>query len=215
MSLNLHQIPVFAFPSSLKFFLGTKSTHTQVLTLYSPYNFPVKYKVHCHSSAWDKYIVPNPEGTIPGQSSVDLVITHKQLITSNCNVPDKLKILIQDPVTEQIIGGKLVEAVLLNGERDNRSHTDEDFDFHSQEGSTRLVQSGRTLQRIPPNLQTTTTNHLVSSLIVAICAIILFLPTEAEAPKPTNLPSYLQVSHKIQLLASLLLGVFLCILVRT
>lgn len=61
------------------------------------------FLVHCHAAAWDKYIVPNSEGTIPPQSSVDLVITHKYIIPSNCNISDKFKIVIQDAVTDQVL----------------------------------------------------------------------------------------------------------------
>ncbi|CAG9761477.1 unnamed protein product [Ceutorhynchus assimilis] len=216
MSLNLHAIPVFAFPTSLKFYLGTKSSHTQVLTLYSPYDFPIKYKVHCQSSAWEKYIVPNPEGTIPGQSSVDLVITHKQAIPSNCNVLDKIKIVMHDHVTGQIIGKKTIESILLAGEKDSRHQNDDDYEFHSHHtGSTSHSTHGVQTQRGINRSTNTPTNNFVSSIIIAVCACILFLPTEPEVSKPSSLPSYFHVSHKIQLLAALLLGVFLCILVRS
>lgn len=36
--------PVFVFPQSITFFLDEQSSHKQVLTLYNPYEFPVKFK---------------------------------------------------------------------------------------------------------------------------------------------------------------------------
>lgn len=40
----IRQTPIFAFPPSLRFYIGTKNSHVQVLTLYNPYEFPIKYK---------------------------------------------------------------------------------------------------------------------------------------------------------------------------
>lgn len=60
-----------------------------------------------------------------------------------------------------------------------------------------------------------TNNNLLIGSIVVVCTAVLFLPTEIEVTKPSSLPSYLHVSHKIQLLAAMLLGAFLCVLVRS
>ena len=38
------KLPVFVFPQSVKFYLEDQSTHKQVMTLYNPYDFPVKFK---------------------------------------------------------------------------------------------------------------------------------------------------------------------------
>lgn len=38
------KLPVFVFPSSLNFFTDDQSSHKQVLTLYNPYEFPLKFK---------------------------------------------------------------------------------------------------------------------------------------------------------------------------
>lgn len=38
------KLPVFVFPQNITFFLDDQSTHKQVLTLYNPYDFPVKFK---------------------------------------------------------------------------------------------------------------------------------------------------------------------------
>ncbi|XP_050294800.1 motile sperm domain-containing protein 1-like [Anthonomus grandis grandis] len=216
MSLSVRKLPLFAFPTSLRFYMGTKSSYTQVLTLYSPYDFPIKYKVHCLSSAWEKYHVHKPEGSIPGQSSIELIITHKQPTPMYCNELDKFKIVMHDPVTKQIIGKKTIESVLLPGieEPDNN---DEDFDFCSEEGSSNrsgyVAQTSRIVQQQEQPSKHTPNNFLFT-FIICMCAIILFLPTEPEELKESKLPSYLHVTHKLQLLAALLLGVFLCVLVK-
>lgn len=38
------RLPVFVFPQSIAFFLDDQSTHKQVLTLYNPYDFPIRFK---------------------------------------------------------------------------------------------------------------------------------------------------------------------------
>ncbi|XP_060535715.1 motile sperm domain-containing protein 1-like [Cylas formicarius] len=207
MDGNARQIPVFAFPNCLKFFLGSRTTHTQVLSLYSPYDFPVRFKVHCHANAWDKYTVTNPEGVIGPQSTVDLVVTHKAPLPHHCNVVDRFKIVIFDKETDQTIGKKYVESVLLSGEKDGRSQ-DDDFEFHSSESGSRAAPS------VAPRPVDRPANNIVASLVVAACAAVLFLPADPEPARISSLPTYLHVSHKTQLLAALLLGVFLCVLVR-
>ena len=37
-------LPVFLFPTELVFYAGQRSTHKRVLTLYNPYNFPLRFK---------------------------------------------------------------------------------------------------------------------------------------------------------------------------
>lgn len=38
------KIPVFIFPEELKFVEGDQSSHKQVLTLYNPYDFDVRFE---------------------------------------------------------------------------------------------------------------------------------------------------------------------------
>lgn len=38
------KLPIFVFPQNITFYLDDQSTHKQVLTLYNPYDFPVKFK---------------------------------------------------------------------------------------------------------------------------------------------------------------------------
>lgn len=48
MSLTLattpRKLPIFVFPQNIMFYLDDQSTHKQVLTLYNPYEFPVKFR---------------------------------------------------------------------------------------------------------------------------------------------------------------------------
>ena len=56
-------VPVFAFPPSLEFYTVDRSTHKQILTLYNPYDFTLKFKgkmlLQCYVLLFDM-IVGNP-----------------------------------------------------------------------------------------------------------------------------------------------------------
>ena len=44
-------LPVFVFPSSLTFYADDSSSYKQILTLYNPYDFAVRFKGKLHASA--------------------------------------------------------------------------------------------------------------------------------------------------------------------
>lgn len=52
------KLPVFVFPQSITFFLDNQATHKQVLTLYNPYDFPIKFKGEITFSFLCKYLIP-------------------------------------------------------------------------------------------------------------------------------------------------------------
>ena len=41
------KLPVFVFPTSVKFYSDDQSSHKQILTLYNPYDFALKFKGTC------------------------------------------------------------------------------------------------------------------------------------------------------------------------
>ncbi|XP_022248293.1 motile sperm domain-containing protein 1-like [Limulus polyphemus] len=41
------KLPIFSFPSSLTFYADDQSSHKQILTLYNPYDFPLKFRGIC------------------------------------------------------------------------------------------------------------------------------------------------------------------------
>lgn len=56
MSSSQQKIPVFVFPNQLKFYLQSKSTHKQLLTLYNPYDFPVRFKGNIISDVFVNFL---------------------------------------------------------------------------------------------------------------------------------------------------------------
>lgn len=86
LTSNASQLPFYCSSNSLLFYLGEchvtfapcvhralvaddPSTFSQVLTLYNPYDFVVRYKVLC--TAPRKYSIAEPQGEIRAQHSVD------------------------------------------------------------------------------------------------------------------------------------------------
>ena len=41
---STRELPVFTFPNSLQFFADDKDSLRQILTVYNPYDFPIKFR---------------------------------------------------------------------------------------------------------------------------------------------------------------------------
>lgn len=124
------KIPVFVSPQSLTFSLDEKSSHSQIITLFNPYDFPVRFKgklniffnfpmfllyfliiVFC--TCTKKYTVVEPEGSINASSRVDIVVRHNAPAPAFCDIRDKFRIQMQYYTTKKVIGHKDVETVLV------------------------------------------------------------------------------------------------------
>lgn len=202
------KLPVFVFPQSITFFLDNQDTHKQVLTLYNPYDFPVKFKVLC--TAPNKYKVVDPEGTIKARCCVDIVIRHTALLMSNCNVIDKFRIHMQEHPTKQAIGKRDVEAKLLSGTNDTagRSTPDPDMFHQLPINESRQQQSYNTF--MSQNRAVDRGTNYVALIAGIICIAGLLLPTEGEQSR--RLPDYLHLSMNIKLIFSFVLGMVVIII---
>lgn len=116
---SVRKIPVFVYPGSIKFYLLSRSSYKQLLTLYNPYEFPVRFKGKCNfgyklrikgllfsavlCTTPNKYSVTDPEGSIGPFSCVDIVIRHNMPIAANCNTVDKFRITMQDHTTKKVL----------------------------------------------------------------------------------------------------------------
>ncbi|XP_065162053.1 motile sperm domain-containing protein 1-like [Atheta coriaria] len=214
MEGSMSQIPVFVFPNALKFYLGARHTHKQLLTLYNPYDFPVRFKVL--STAPNKYSVIDPDGSIGPRACVDIVVRHTVPILSNCNVSDKFRISMQDHSTKKVLGKRDIEARLLQGEPDNISN-DGDFqalgigDKHPEDQRTTPypMHSYRT-----PYHQNNTLIYM-SVLAMAICSIALLWPTQSD-PLVENyfIPKYLYITNTIKLVFAYVLGIVTMVILK-
>lgn len=203
------KFPAFVFPADLKFYLEDQSSHKQILTLYNPYDFPIKFKVLC--TAPNKYVVVDPEGTIKAKCCVDLVVRHTALLISNCNVTDKFRVHMQEHPNKQATGKRDVEATLFPGvapivERatpDPETFQQLPINGARQQQSYSLITQNRTIN--------SGTNY-VAVIAGIVCIAGLLLPTEGEA-RP-SVPDYLHLSINFKLIFSFVLGMVTMITFR-
>ncbi|XP_012231830.1 motile sperm domain-containing protein 1-like [Linepithema humile] len=195
------KLPIFVFPQSITFYLDDQSTHKQVLTLYNPYDFSVKFRVLC--TAPNKYKVVNSEGKIKASSCIDIVVRHTALLANNCNIIDKFRIHMEEYPTKQVIGKRDVEAKLLSGTADIAGRSTPDPDMFQQlpinesrqQQSYTLISRNKTMDR--------GTNYV--ALIAGIISIIgLLLPTEGE--QNHIVPDYLHPSVNFKLIFAFVIG---------
>ncbi|XP_015431736.1 PREDICTED: motile sperm domain-containing protein 1-like isoform X1 [Dufourea novaeangliae] len=204
------KLPVFVFPQSITFFLDDQSTHKQVLTLYNPYDFPIRFKVLC--TAPNKYKVVDPEGTIKARCCVDIVIRHTSPLLNNCNVIDKFKIQMQEHPTKQAIGKRYVEAKLLPGTADTAGRSTPDPEMfqqlpvneNRQQQSYPLIDQNKAIDKGGTNY--------VALIAGIICIVGLLLPTEGE--QNNRVPDYLHLSINFKLIFSFVLGMVTIIILR-
>nr|XP_022912129.1 motile sperm domain-containing protein 1-like [Onthophagus taurus] len=210
---QVRQIPVFVFPTMLKFYTSSKHTHKQLITIYNPYDFTIKYKVLC--TAPNKYNVTDPEGSIRPQSCIDLVVRHTMPISANCNGVDKFRISIHDNTTKQLLGKRDVESKLLVGEGDNVS---EDGDnFHNLPHSERTPEDPHhqsLLSQRQKSLQSEKTNYLAIGAAI-VCIAILMLPTKIEVVEENaNIPHYLHPTQTFKIGTAYALGMLTLLIFR-
>lgn len=195
------KLPIFVFPQSITFYLEDQSSHKQVLTLYNPYEFPVKFRVLC--TAPYKYQVVDPEGVIKPSSCVDIVVRHTSISASNCNVIDKFRIHMHEYPTKQTIGKRDVEAKLLPGMMDTAGRATPDQDVFQQ----LPINENRQQESYAPISRNKTVDrgtNYVALITGIICIIGLLLPTEGE--QSHRMPDYLHLSVNFKLIFSFVLG---------
>jgi len=112
-------LPVFVFPSSLSFYADDSSSFKQILTLYNPYDFGVRFKVF--STAPHKYTVVDPEGVIKPRCYVDIVVRINDVSSPKQSRPDEFRICMyqmsntsssSSPSSSNVSGHRDVTATL-------------------------------------------------------------------------------------------------------
>ncbi|XP_052783684.1 motile sperm domain-containing protein 1-like [Mya arenaria] len=198
------KLPVFVFPTSLTFYSDDQATHKQVLTLYNPYEFPLKFKVLC--TAPRKYTVVDAEGVIRSRCCVDVVIRHTDICINNEGMNDKFRIQVSEHGQRKILGKKDVNAVLLPSKGRERSPNRDDTFLALPHGQTST--SGADTQTTVPNQGGRPRQGAGPSFIVIVtglvCIVALMLPQQGETT--SRLPDYLHLSHNQKLIAAYVLG---------
>ncbi|XP_064133686.1 motile sperm domain-containing protein 1 isoform X2 [Loxodonta africana] len=116
-------LPVFVFPTELIFYADDQSTHKQVLTLYNPYEFALKFKVLCTTP--NKYVVVDAAGAVKPQCCVDIVIRHRDVRSCHYGVIDKFRLQVSEQSQRKALGRKEVVATLLPSAKEQQKEEEE------------------------------------------------------------------------------------------
>ncbi|CAF0913723.1 unnamed protein product [Rotaria sordida] len=219
---NASQLPFFCSSNSLIFYLDDPSSFSQVLTLYNPYDFVVRYKVLC--TAPKKYSFAEPQGEIRAQHSVDTIVRLLDTSSSstNQNVVHKIRVQFFDRRKSQdLIGKRDITCSILSYKPLEQNFDDEP----NITGTTRRNRSNTT------TTTTTTTNPItvtqqetrdpvvviILTILGALCAFVLVLPTipdNENSSFSTRIPSYLHMTTNSKVIASYILGLLTVVFIR-
>ncbi|XP_001950125.2 motile sperm domain-containing protein 1 [Acyrthosiphon pisum] len=191
------KVPVFVSPQSLTFSLEDKQSHRQIITLFNPYDFPVRFKVFC--TCTKKYTVVEPEGSISASSRVDIVVRHNAPAPAFCDIRDKFRIQMQYYTTKKVIGYKDVETILVR--------SSENFELPA-ENFKQLLKSDISVDNydneseIRQNCNTITPGPNFTTLFMAgICICGLLLPSSED----TDILKF-RISFNLKLALAFVLG---------
>ncbi|CAF4104866.1 unnamed protein product [Rotaria magnacalcarata] len=183
--------------NSLSLSLDDSISRSQVLTLYNPYEFSVRYKVLC--TAPRTYSIVEPQGDIHPQHSVDIIVRLLD-ISSNQNVVQKIRIQYYDSrKSPDALGKRDIACTILP-----HKPSEHNFDDDSNNSSSRI----RTATKILHQETRDPVALVVLMILSAICAVILILPTLADNENSTTMrpPSYLHMTTNSKIVASYILG---------
>lgn len=207
------RLPVFVVPSTLFFYADDQKTHKQILTLYNPHDFPIKFKVLCTTP--QKYIVVCPKGTIKPRHCIDIVVRHNAVSAGNCGVTDRFRIQMQEHGSHSVAGKKDVEARLLPGKPQATSvrGSSENFEQLPELEQSSMMQRE---YRMPPS-QTSSRNKggpsVLVVLLAAICLAVLMFPDVGE--NNPHFPVYLHLSTNKKVVAAFVLGLVTMSILQT
>lgn len=207
------RLPVFVFPTSLSFYWDDQSSHKQILTLYNPYDFSLKFRVLATSP--NKYIVADSEGSIRPRCCVDIVIRHNAILSSNIGVTDKFRIQTQEYGHSQIYGKRDIISTLYAKKPDATATITAESEQFQQICPQSLGTSHKRQYSINGNRpgENAARFNFLLFLLGVVCLIALGLPTTGS--EDTQWPPYLHVSTNQKLIAAYTLGLITVSLFRT
>jgi len=184
-------LPVFISPSDLKYYSDDISSHKQVLTIYNPYGYTLKYKVLC--TAPRKYQVTESEGLIKSHCRIDVVIRRKEPLEESL---DKFQIQLFEHGSSVIKGHKQVVSQVLPGKPKPPTPEAPMHQIPSQNpellrGTEPVDQGGH---RVDP----------LVLLVALLCGVALLLPTWQI--DTSTLPPYLHLTIHQKLVVAYVLG---------
>ncbi|GAB1598438.1 motile sperm domain-containing protein 1-like [Argonauta hians] len=206
LALEEGKLPVFVFPQSLSFYLDDPITHKQVLTLYNPYEFSIRFKVLGTSP--QKYSVDHTEGIVKSKCCVDIVVKHRQLTKSNEETKDKFCIQMYHYDRGRKMLGKRDISANLYATRLSLGPRLED-NFQTLPNAEKMDLK----QRLVTDDETKWPNKFLIGVCL-ICITVLMLPNEGLS-RETILPSCLNVTVNLKCVAAYVLGIITMILSKS
>lgn len=183
-------LPVFISPTELKYYADDISAHKQVVTIYNPYSYTLKYKVLC--TAPRKYHVIESEGLIKSHCRIDVVIRHKEPLEESSI--DKFQIQLFDHGSSAIRGHKQVISQVLPGKPTAPLPEIPLQQLPSPENRVPDHNSNGAQHRMDP----------LVLLVAAVCGVALLLPTwQVDS---STLPPYLHLTIHQKLVVAYVLG---------
>ncbi|KAM6354213.1 motile sperm domain-containing protein 1 isoform 1-T2 [Alca torda] len=202
-------LPVFVFPTELIFYADDQSTHKQVLTLYNPYEFALKFKVLCTTP--NKYAVVDATGSVKPQCCVDIVIRHRDVRASYYGVIDKFRLQVSEQSQRKALGKKEIIATLLPSAKEQQQQKEEE-EKRIKEHLAESVFFEQTLCQ-PENRTASSGPSLLTVFLGIVCIAALMLPTLGEME--SLVPLYLHLSVNQKLVAAYVLGLITMVILRT
>ncbi|XP_055986280.1 motile sperm domain-containing protein 1 isoform X1 [Sorex fumeus] len=183
-------LPVFVFPTELIFYADDQSTHKQVLTLYNPYEFALKFKVLCTTP--NKYVVVDAAGAVKPQCCMDIVIRHKDVRSCHYGVIDKFRLQVSEQSQRKSLGRKEVVATLLPSAKEQQK---EEGEKRIKEHLTESLFFEQSFQ--PENKTVSSGPSLLTVFLGVVCIAALMLPTLGDVESLVPLYLHLSVNQKL------------------
>uniref|UniRef100_A0A8C5KFF7 Motile sperm domain-containing protein 1 n=1 Tax=Jaculus jaculus TaxID=51337 RepID=A0A8C5KFF7_JACJA len=189
-------LPVFVIPRELIFHADDQSKHKQVLTLYNPYEFALKFKVLCTTP--NKYVIVEAVGAVKPQCCADIVIRHRDVRSCHYGVIDKFHVHISEQSQRKALGRKEVIATRLPSAKEQQKEAEE------ERIKEHLTETNRTVSSGP---------SLLTVFLGVVCIAALMLPTLGDME--SLVPLYLHLSVNQKLVAAYVLGLITVAILRT
>ncbi|XP_071951194.1 motile sperm domain-containing protein 1-like [Antedon mediterranea] len=203
------KLPVFVFPSELNYYADDRNTHKQVITVYNPYEFPLRFKVL--STSPKKYTVVESEGIVQRGCCIDVVIRYKDVNPTYYGSRDKFRLQIYEQGQRKALGRKDIVSMLFESSREkSREPEFEESDSMTEIAAGPASSSIRFRER---TRQESTGPSFLMILVAMACMLALMVPTHGE--KESRLPDYLHLTINQKLIAAYILGLVTMALLRT
>jgi len=225
------ELPVFVKPKNLKFCEKIKSSHKQILTIYNPYQFVIKYKIRCTNPR--NYIVSEPIGLIEQNCCSEILVKRKQFVEDCVGETDAFKVLIyhQDNSSSSSVRRKhqlewnllgslefiaIVTSDLNNFPISNTQDTEQSLSEPFTEEIDQALSDKAKKEEEKKTTGTETNYQVYYYIAILLCLLLIGLPTtELNEPNWFFLPEYFTLTVSQKNVLYLILGYLSAELVRT